>query len=192
MAGSDPFMDMYGLYHNWSKPQNYTTDITDVSPSPLNQDPYTYIKQSEFLKSLNYSFNLTHSTQITRIAHRGKKHLAHYHKLYTMLHNRVAIMSNSPDQAHQQAHQRFQNAVHALMLKSGAHIVTLDDMITRAQAQDTKLRKSLMATTGWFMGPPPILELESVFRPGQMLRILFERNQWVETSDGNETDEDDR
>lgn len=70
-------------------------------------------------------------------------------------------------------------------------VVRLNDLVWRAEAQDRMLCQSLMTSTGWTIGPPPTVELESVFRPGRMITIVFDRQQWARREVVSDLDEDE-
>lgn len=164
----------------WTYDQNLSTDIL----------------QSEFLKHRGFDFDIAHDTQLATINTRAYRDINKYGLLQTMLHNcmagilqegdnsvRAADLKGSDD-VYQKSLSLFYRHVQEVMMKTFAHIAQLQDVIKRASYQYTLLMDTLVATAPnqWSLGTPPIaVEMESLFRPGRRVRVIWEGSEY-ETS----------
>ncbi|KAL8650245.1 MAG: hypothetical protein Q9210_003937 [Variospora velana] len=151
---------------------NYTTDLTEC----------------QFLKSLGYDLNITNSFQLNDINERATFHLDQYEKLHDQLQSQITHLRCHLSKAKEISSQNvedFCSPFQDLMVKTAAHISILRDLVERATKQNKDYR-NMSLQLGVPNGPPLPIPMESLFRPGQRITIVWGGKEWSKEVDIDE------
>ncbi|KAL9002027.1 MAG: hypothetical protein Q9188_005022 [Gyalolechia gomerana] len=161
--------------------KTYIGDLTKVNLWYQNWNAYCTLipKQSKFLKDLGYDLNVTRHTQLDEIYWRGQFHIKDCKRFHKLLQSRVDHLSRPGDllDRDKKGIRAFCTTVQNLLVKTSHKIATLEDMTDRAHEQQGLLIENL---TQQYHPPSACevpVEMESLFRHGQPVVIMFIKDQ---------------
>ncbi|KAL8709546.1 MAG: hypothetical protein Q9225_007442, partial [Loekoesia sp. 1 TL-2023] len=134
----------------------------------------TELTESTFLKDLGFDLNPTHDLQLYSIHHRGQAHIEKYKKLQSQLHSQFRNTFRYSDIEDNMHAISFCKEIQKLLQKSSVHIATLQEMTERAWQQRCQVLDNLFQQYIPPVTAPAPVEVESVFRPGQQVTIIWQ------------------
>ncbi|KAL8724494.1 MAG: hypothetical protein Q9181_006802 [Wetmoreana brouardii] len=132
---------------------------------------------AEILKSLGYDFNISNWRQLLTLIENGAAHFTFYndhHEALLAQVSKLTEIANTGRTAYQPAIAAMLRITSSLAPKFDAHKDALEEMMTRASWQYTKMGLGILEVGDHGEHAPRLIDVESAFLPGQRIRFLHD------------------